>query len=455
MGDITSADRVGDVGVGGQHASNQARLRAAAMCVRPGLEGNRSDKLLRLFDFLLERSIEGKPPTEHQIADEVFSEGRTYAPPGDANVRVYVYRLRKLLRELPESPGGDRLDLPTGSYVLRLVGEGDSDVNVDAAPVQPGRRAPFTRVAPGRLLILLGLAAVVGVVAWLLLRPAADVRLSDAMPWNAIGGSDRPIVLVLGDYYFYESRPDSPGSGPPKLVWERSVTTPEDLIIHQMLNPDTASRVVDTDQHYVTSGTIAAAFAIRAALRRDAIFRQRELLLITASQLTPELLKTNDVIYLGQLSGVSPILHDPLVQASPLRLNDDLISVTDGSTGKQYRSDGVELRDLQISRRDYGYISRIPGPMGNTLIVIAGLRDPGLKEMAELAIDPARLAQIPPAIARSAQGFEALYHVRTMGSVNLMATTVLQRSIRTQGIWDRSAGTPEYHPIPAPSETQR
>jgi hypothetical protein len=443
---------------GADRAPDHMRVSAAAAYARPGLEGNRSDKLLRLFDFLLERSLQGQPPTEQQIADEVFSIGRTNAPRGDANVRVYVHRLRKILKDMPEPPGGDRLDLPVGSYMLRLAAqEAEEEVNIDEADsVAPERRTLVSRNVALRLFALLAITAVAGNAAWLALRPSEDARLASSMPWAAISGSDRPITVVMGDYYFFESLSESAeAAGAPKLVWDRRVPTREDLIIYQMLNPETASRVVDTNQHYVTSGTIAAAFAIRAALRRDAVFRQRALRLIPASQLTPELLKTTDVIYLGQLSGISAILRDPLVQASPFRLDDDLVSVTDMATGKQYRSDGVELRDEQISRRDYGYIARIPGPAGNNLILVAGLRDPGLKEMADLVIDTVRLAPLRSRVAHSPQGFEVLYQVRTLGSVNLGATVVLQRPIRTQGIWDRSASTPEYRPIAAPSGSPR
>lgn len=438
-------------GEAGQTAE-RARLLAAAASVRPGLEGNRSDRLLRLFDFLLKRSVEGMPPTEQQIANEVFSTGRTNAPRGDANVRVYVHRLRKVLKELSEDLDGDRVELPVGSYLLRLAAR---DSVVVAAPGEkPGKGGVRGKLLI-RLAAALALLGVAGLAGWYLLRPADETRLAEAMPWVAISGSSRPITVVLGEYYFYESlpddgTPDAGGKSAGKLVWDRRVPTREDLIIYQMLNPEKADRVVDTNQHYVSSGTVAAAFAVRTALRRDAVFRQREVRLVTASQLSPELLKTTDLIYVGQLSGVSPILRDALVQASPFRLDEDLVSVTDMATGKHYRSDGVELRDEQISRRDYGYIARIPGPAGNNLIVIAALRDPGLKEMADLVVDGARLVPLRSQVARSAQGFEALYQVRTLGSVNLGATAVLQRPIRTQGIWDRSATTPEYRPIAAP-----
>lgn len=433
-------------------------MRAAAAEVRPRLGTGRSDRLSALFDFLLARTLAGSPPNEQQIADEVFSNGRTGLDRRDANVRVYVHRLRRLLQELPDRADGTRLDLPVGSYMLRLVEpsvENALDAAPDAASPQAPDPTPATRPSgSGRLAFAVAFVAALAlaVAGWFAFRPAAGTGLARSMPWAALAGSDRPITLVMGDYYLFTSLSgEGAAAGRPTLVWDRAVPTREDLIIYQMLNPDKAAQVVDHNQQYVTSGTIAAVFAIRNALRRDAAFRQRSVRLVSASQLSPELLKATDVVYVGQMSGLGAILRDPFVQASPFRLDDSLVGLTDMATGKQYRSDGVELRDEQIPRRDYGYIARIPGPAGNNLLVIASLRDPGLREMADLVVDSTRLATLRESVARAPQGFEALYQVRTLGSANLGATSVLQRPVRTQGIWDRSASTPEYRPIGAPS----
>ncbi|MDF8333760.1 helix-turn-helix domain-containing protein [Novosphingobium cyanobacteriorum] len=433
-----------------------AAMRAAASEVRPRLGTGRSDRLPALFDFLLERTLAGAPPNEQQIADEVFSNGRTGLDRRDANVRVYIHRLRRLLNDMPAMADGTRLDLPVGSYMLRLVEPSGENV-LDATPdvlASPAPR-PFGRSSAGFVLALVA-AILLAIGGWFAFRPATGAGLAKAMPWAALVGSDRPITLVMGDYYLFTSiSGQGAGAARPIQVWDRTVPTREDLIIYQMLNPDKAAQVADHNQQYVTSGTIAATFAIRNALRRDAAFRKRSIRLVSASQLSPELLKSTDVVYVGQMSGLGAILRDPFVQASPFRLDDSLVGMTDMASGKQYHSDGVELRDEKMPRRDYGYIARIPGPAGNSLLVIASLRDPGLREMADLVVDTVRLGTLRDTVARAPQGFEALYQVRTLGSANLGATPVLQRPVRTQGIWDRSASTPEYRPIATSTAGQR
>ncbi|MEO8721982.1 MAG: hypothetical protein ABI395_00445 [Sphingobium sp.] len=418
--------------------------------MRTCLEGNRSDKLLRLFEFLFERMLLGDPPTERQIAEDVFSTGRIDPNRQDANVRVYVHRLRKLMEATFASVEGPRLELPAGAYKLRFVHQSlDEDILPGAAPAS-GIVRPRIVVA-GRLIMgLVVLAGLFLLAVIYLVQPMynAGPRLSTAMPWAAIRDSDRPITIVMGDYYLYAEFADkSDHRAAPTLVWDHSVPTREDLIIYQILNPASADKVVDFGDQYVTSGTLTAATVIRAALRRDAVFQRRPVQLIAASQLTAEVLKMSDVVYIGQLSGISAILRDPLLQASGLRLDAGLASLKDMETGKAYQSDGMELREEQIARRDYGYLARLPGPAGNNVFFIASIRDPGLKEMAEIAVDPQRLDVLPTALASSVSGFEALYQVRTMGNVNFGAAVVMKRTLHSQGVWDRSAATPQYRPL--------
>src|SRR5579859_5760588 len=94
--------RVADgTGHNGSAASlRQAQLRETAQVVRDELGSKRSDKPLRLFDFLLERTIALRPPTELEIANEVYSFGKPIESRQDSTVRVSIHRLRKLLDEI-------------------------------------------------------------------------------------------------------------------------------------------------------------------------------------------------------------------------------------------------------------------------------------------------------------------------------------------------------------------
>ena len=131
----------------------------------------------------------------------------------DATARVYIHRLRKRLADFyaaegaDESDGGTRLILPAGTYALRL-----------GARPRPKTTGPPPRPVPGPCALR----------AWAAVRSRwprtlhARARLvaGDAAPpanafWQPFLDSDRPIVVVVGDYYMFgeidEVRPEQAG----------------------------------------------------------------------------------------------------------------------------------------------------------------------------------------------------------------------------------------------------
>jgi hypothetical protein len=182
-------------------------------------------------------------------------------------------------------------------------------------------------------------------------------------------------------------------------------------------------------------------YATMRGIRRN---ERREIDLIPASQLTPDILKSSDVVYVGRLSGLGQLLRNPLFQASGFRVGATYDELIDTASGKRFQSDGVVMTDERIPRRDYGYIASLPGPSGNNIVIIAGTRDPGVLEMAELASDPNKLKSIGPSASGRPEGFEALYQVRTMGNLNVGSTLLLRRSLKSRGIWDKATPSQRF-----------
>jgi hypothetical protein len=116
----------------------------------------------------------------------------------------------------------------------------------------------------------------------------------------------------------------------------------------------------------------------------------------------------------------------------------------DNATGQRYASDGVVSEEERIARRDYGYLASLPGPTGNHLVIIAGTRDAALLQMAELASDTGKLRQMNKRAAARPEGFEALYQVRTMGNLNLSGRLLVERPLKSRGIWDMSNDTQRF-----------
>ncbi|MEP7349937.1 MAG: helix-turn-helix domain-containing protein [Sphingorhabdus sp.] len=429
-------------------AAGDDRLLAAADVVRAAIQHNRSDKLLRLFEYLLAKTFEGKIPTEMQIASDVFAKDKLIDGAPDANVRVHIHRLRKLMKDVFTGTSGPRITIPVAEYRIHLL----NDTPIADEPRPPGgRNKLWGSIARSPIILLMSIAIAVVLFAALLTfwpRRESD-SIAGSPVWQTFEASDRPITVVVGDYYMFA---DQAGTGAdrfkgPRLIWDSSVPTREDLTIFQMLNPSAAHTVIDFDQHYVTSGTIAALGDIRAALAQIPQLRNIPIKLMTSSQLTPEILKSSDIIYVGLFNGMSMLLLDPLLNASGFRFDKDHGGLTDSASATRYRSDGMVLTDERIARRDFGYIANVPGPAGNRIIVVAGTGDAGLKEVAALVGDPNRLRRLQSNEAKRELGFETLYRVRTIKSVNVGATLLIDRPLQSKGIWDQSGKAPAYRPL--------
>lgn len=427
--------------------TDRDRLLAAAALVRATLEGTRSDRLLRLFEYLLEKSLADEATSEQQIAAEVFNDDRSADSGSDANVRVYIHRLRKIMESAFAGTSAARLYLPVGEYRLRLdKADGPrvvSDGSATKAPLasRPGIRRARAFVPVAVLLAALGLA-------WIL-TDRREEPLTETVAWQAIATGNRPITVVVGDYYLFAQIDRSPAAKdkPPQLVFDRSVPTREELIILQMLDAGKANAVIDYNQQYVSGGTIEALSMVRSGFAHLPSLANRQVRLVAASQLTPELLASTDLIYVGQFSGMAQLLRDPLAQASGFAFDPGFGGLTDRKSATKYWSDGMTLTDERISKRDFAYLANLPGPAGNRILLIAGIGDAGVKEAARIAMNPDEMKRLELDSSRLTNGFEALYRVRTIKNVNVGAAIIIDRPLRSGGIWDNSGNVPAYRPF--------
>ena len=177
-----------------QHAE---RVRASGILGRSG-------QTRRLFDFLVACAAQGRVPKEIEVAIDGFGKGAGFDASQDALVRVYVHKLRRKLDAYYAAQGreaGARLVIPRGEY--RLI--------VQEAPVVVRQGRLSRREGVGLALIALLLVATL-VLAGQRLRqtspaPEAGVAAARLSPvWRALLEDDRPIQVVLGDYYIFGER---------------------------------------------------------------------------------------------------------------------------------------------------------------------------------------------------------------------------------------------------------
>ena len=414
----------------GTDTDYRERLAAEAKRVRDSGDLGRSEPLIRLFDFLVERSLDGRIPREIEIAQDVFDKTHDFDGMLDASVRVYIHRLRRKLAEhYARAPGDpDWISIPLGEYRVVLA----SPPAADEAPEQPEPPVAPPKRSINRVWLAFLALALVNALAWIVYvdRSSGDDAAVRSNLWRPIADNKRPTLVVLGDYYIFGDAAD--GIVVSRLMRDFAINSREELDRYLMLNPDKVGSYVDVNLHYlpvsVGRGLRSLLPIVNAATNASGEHPGVE----TMSDMKPEIFKAANVVYLGFLSGLGA-LQDPLFRASGFKVGDNFDELIDKATGRRFKSDWGVVADGKVPQRDYGYIASMLGPTGNRILIIAGTRDPAVAQMAEIAADQEQLKAID---AKSGGGaFEALFEVRTLGNLNLGSSLVLARPIRAESIW--------------------
>ncbi|MFB0612378.1 helix-turn-helix domain-containing protein [Aurantiacibacter poecillastricola] len=372
-----------------------------------------SRRLRELFDYFAARGAEAESASQAEIAREVFGQDDTDAD--DASVRVYVHRLRKRLEDHYAAGGGEgqaRIVLPSGVYAFRL--EGVEAPASEPAPRPGSYRAnrPSTLIAAG---VALAALALVAAFAWTQ-RPAAPNSL-----WAPLAASERPVLLVLGDYYIYgEIDPVRPEQS--RLIRDFRVDDESDLAALQEAEPERYGTAEDVGLTYLP---FSAAYGLEHVMPVLAE-AGKEVEVIAASALEPDMLNRFDVVYVGLLSGMG-LLEDQAFATSSLRIGESYDELVDRDTGQVWTSDEARSLASPAFYRDYAYLARFTASTGAEVVVIASERETGLRGISPIAVGD--LPEEIEAVSGGA-GFEALVQVTGQQGADLDDRLILARERR-------------------------
>jgi hypothetical protein len=401
------------VAVGGREAqvfaAEVARVQASGTLGQAG-------RLRELFDYLAARGPDAAPATQAEIADSVFGQPDTLGD--DATARVYVHRLRKRLEEFytahGEGPGGARLVLPAGTYALRLAAE--TDAGTSAIPPRQARPRRWPYVVG--LAVALILAALAG-----RFLPRTDGAPPANAFWQPFLESDRPIVIVVGDYYMFgEIDPIRPEEG--RLIRDFRVDSPTDLASLQEADPSRYGRAEDVGLTYLPLSTAYALRDVVPVLARGG----REVRVIAASELGADTAREANIVYLGLFSGMG-LLEDTTFAGSGFAVGDSYDELIDRTSRRAYMSEEARRLASPVLYRDYGYLARFEAPGGSLVAVIAGARETALRGLAPIATASALPDEVD-VLAENDAGFEALFQITGQQGADLSERLVLARPRR-------------------------
>ncbi len=254
--------------------------------------------------------------------------------------------------------------------------------------------------------------------------------MRQSFPWAELLKNGRPVVLAIGDYFIFGEIDRAKGVD--RLVREYGINSRDDLSEHLMQHPEMINKYKDLNLSYLPVSIPYVLRDLMPVLSASRQVRDR-VRVVLASNLSPGMFKQANIIYLGYLSGLG-LLREPAFAASRFKVGDTFDELSDTVTQRRYLSQQGGPGQSAGKSVDYGYFSTFPGPDGNRIIILAGMRDIGLMQTAEAVTSSAGLATLLKT-APNAASFEALYEVDGIKRINIGGKLLLASPLRAEKIW--------------------
>jgi hypothetical protein len=382
-----------------------------------------------ILRYLVECSVKGDTPKEAAIAIDVLGREADFDVSRDSIVRVHIYHLRNKINLYYSRFGKQekyRIEIPKGQYIINtlLNEEKSSNVSLTGKPLNRPSYTPW----------LVGLVVVLLIANLLPLgedEPASVGTGSPVLgmqPWPAFLDDDLPILLVIGDYYIFGEVDDT--GNVTRMVREFDINSSADLNRFRTNNPGAGDHYYNLDLSYIPV-SIAAAMARIMPVLESKVDRVSVKMM---SELETADLAGSHILYLGYLSGVDTLL-DLMFADSGLSIGNTYDELINLETNEYYiGSSGLSGAE---SFQDYGMVSTFPAPNGNQFLLVAGMRDEGLVNIARQVTSPDSLAELAAELAPAgASSFEALYEVLGYDKTNFGGELVYTRPLDTKVIWE-------------------
>lgn len=392
------------------------KLQAQAEKIRSSNVLGRENALTRLFEFLLERSLQGAAPKEIEIAVQVFGKSTDFSVAQDASVRVYVHKLRRKLDEYYAAAGRMepvRIAMPKGEYRLIIEEVAAREALGVEQTVESARRFSSRSLWVAAVLA----ASLLANVTFIVYRYATSkheqtqyAAVRNNPLWSKLFADDAPINVVVGDYYIFGER--GPNGIVRRLVREFDINSAADLREQMHANPELAKQYEDLDLRYLPMSSANVLGAVMPLLASS----HKRIRITLASDVDGHTLKSGHIVYIGFLSGMG-MLHDLAFQNSRFSVGDTFDEIVDGVGNRTYVSQAAEPLPGGSAYRDYGYLASFAAPSGRQIVIIAGTRDIAVMHMAEVLASKTELDSLSRAASDST--VEALYEVTGIASADV------------------------------------
>ncbi len=383
-----------------------------------------------LLKYLVNCAEAGRMPKEMEIAIDVFEKDAEFDASKNSLVRVSIHQLRKKLERYYSRAGAQlefRLEIPKGQYTVEVINnQGDAPTQTVEPPPKQNPLLLYAVIAACLLLCL-------NLGYWVLSSNTTATNLSaERTLWQPLFSDDRPIMIVMGDYYIFGELDEVGNVG--RMVRDFSVNSKNDLEALFNNQPDLGWRYRDLDLTYLPEGSAPALNNLLPIFSGQ----QKTASVKMMSELSIQDTQTHHIIYVGYISALDQ-LQRLVFAASNLSLGENYDQVVLKENGKSYTSD-AGLPSFDKGFVDYGLISTFPTTAQTRVVIIAGMRDAGLAQAAGAASHVDVLAGLEQALKESggedSAAFEALYRVRGVDRTSLDEELIYASYMDADLIWE-------------------
>ena len=380
-----------------------------------------SDDLLELSQRIVDSGVLGR--------DESFDVS------ADSAVRVYVHQLRKKLDayyEQFEPAALRRITIPKGQYTVAV------EAVVPAETVSGNPLVKFWHSRTNSILLATACVLLLLNLMFTVFVPAVDTegefKIDASHPiWNSVLQDDKPILLVMGDYYIFGEL--NANGNVARMVREFNVNSRSDLEDLQFSDIQQAENYLDLDLSYMPEGS-AFALARIAPILQDS---EKSVNITMMSDLTTADIRNNHIVYIGYISALEKLNDLTFAgSGSGLRVGRSYDELFNVKTAEYYTSD-AGLPEAGEPFRDYGMFATFPASIDTQIVLVTGLRDAGLMHTAQALSNTSALDELVIAMDSDTDealaSFEALYEVFGIDRMNFDANLVYTNHLDTTQIW--------------------
>ena len=378
----------------------------------------------RLLRFLVNSTLEGLVLKETVIAVEIFNRDPSYNPGDDSIVRSSIYNLRKKLDTYYLDEGKSdkiRVTIPKGSY--QVVFEEVKD------DLTPGKNKVFTNriKTSGTLFVILFIAALLFI--YFIIFPknnkSTEFNIGDNYLWSGIMTSEKPLLIVLGDYFMMERI--QPGDSSHSFVRIPEVNNPEDFINYRDKNPEIRDQMKAFGMSYFGEEIPWGLLKILEVFKGSS----RMINVKYSSELTPGDMRGNDIIFFGDFSTLN-ILKSFLTHTHyRYNLTPPTVFYSENYTDT---TETIFITNPLASdfQNDYAVVSKIRGYEGNIILLFLSFSPFGKTEAVNKLTDPSFPEELKKISAGEPDYWDMLLKVSGLGTSGFYYEILRFESIRTE-----------------------